>query len=141
MSITDAPTQKSLTDVYPEGTPFIIQRAWFEGVVPTQFGDRSMAKVLVTPIGGGSPQEFAVWGSLCEQVQQVEEGEIPGAFFVAKEGKRYLFKAATGVQTDGQDDLAAAEAAGDVPQAQAQAQAAEPAPAAVSTPTQDGAEG
>jgi hypothetical protein len=110
VSLTDSPTQKSLLDVYPEGTPFVIQNAWVEGVVPTQYGDRTMAKILVTPLGGGTPQEFAVWGSLCEQVQQVEEGELPGAFIVVKEGKRYLFKpgkveAATG----GGDPLAEAE--------------------------------
>jgi hypothetical protein len=91
MGLTDPPVTKNLTDVYPEGTPFTLEKAWIEGVVQTQYGDRTMAKVLCTPIGGGTPQEFAVWGSLCEQVQQIEEGEVPGPYKVVKDGKRWLF--------------------------------------------------
>lgn len=91
MGLTDAPKQLNLTDVYPEGTPFSMTSAWVEGVVKTQFGDRTMAKAIIEPAGGGQAQEFALWGSLCEQVQQIEEGDLPGTYCVRKDGKRWLF--------------------------------------------------
>jgi hypothetical protein len=105
MSITDSPVQKNLTDVFPPGTPFVIQSAWIEGVVKTQFGDRTMGKVLVSAAEGGTPQEFPAWGSLCEQIQQVDEGELPGTFTIVKDGKRYLFAPVE----DAGDPLAEAE--------------------------------
>ena len=94
MGLTDAPKQVNITDIYPEGTPFVIEKAWVEGVVPTSYGDRTMAKALVRPLGGGTPQEFALWGSLCEQVSQIEEGDVPGVYKIVKDGKRWLFASA-----------------------------------------------
>lgn len=91
MGLTDAPQQVSLTDVYPPGTAFTVVKAWIEGQVETQFGKRTMGKVLVTPAGGGEETEFAVWGSLAQQVQQVEEGDLPMTCQVAKDGQRWLF--------------------------------------------------
>lgn len=96
MGLTDAPQQLNLTDVYPEGQPFLIRNAWVEGVVKTQFGDRTMAKIIAEPAEGGQGQEFAVWGSLCEQVQQIDEGDVPGVYKVVKDGKRWLFNAVEG---------------------------------------------
>ncbi len=98
MGITDAPVQVNLTDIYPDGTPFLVESAWVEGVVKTQYGDRTMAKIIAKPCDGGGVatgqgQEFAVWGSLCEQVQQLEEGDLPAVLKVVKDGKRWLFKA------------------------------------------------
>lgn len=98
MGLTDAPTQLNLTDIYPEGTPFLIRNAWVEGAVDTQYGKRTMAKVIVEPAEGGQGQEFAVWGSLCEQVQGIDEGDVPGVYQVVKEGKRWLFAAVEGAE-------------------------------------------
>jgi hypothetical protein len=94
VGLTDAPKQQNLTDVYPEGTAFWVEKAWVEGVVQTQFGDRTMAKALIASTEGGQVVEFALWGSLCEQVQQIEDGDLPGYYKVAKEGKRWLFAVA-----------------------------------------------
>lgn len=96
MGITDVPKQVNLTDVYPEGTPFLCTSAWVEGVVKTQYGDRTMAKILAEDYkpgeeSGGQGREFAVWGSLCEQVQQLDDGELPMVLAVVKDGKRWLF--------------------------------------------------
>jgi hypothetical protein len=95
MALTDVPKQISLTDVFPEGTPFVVKNAWVEGVVPTTYGNRTMGKVLAEPVGApaGSEQEFAVWGSMCEQVQGVDPAEFPLTVTVVKDGKRFLFKA------------------------------------------------
>lgn len=129
MGLTDAPKQLNLQDVYPEGTPFLIQKAWVEGVVKTQYGDRTMAKALITPVGGGTPQEFSLWGSLCEQVQMIEEGDVPGAYKVIKDPsnpKRFLFASAA-------EDVAAAPAPAPTPdeeQLGIQPQAGEGQPAA-----------
>lgn len=94
MSLTDAPKQVNITDIYPEGTPFVVTSAWVEGVVKTQYGDRTMGKVMAEPIGAGAgqSQEFSVWGSLCEQVQGVDPAELPLTVTIAKDGKRYLFR-------------------------------------------------
>jgi hypothetical protein len=111
MSITDAPQTRNLADVYPEGTPFRVTAAWVEGIVPTQYGDRTMAKMLVeaapAPDGtlAGSPQEFAVWGSLCEQVQQQDEGDLPALLTLKKDGKRWVFVAAEAVEQSAEDVL------------------------------------
>jgi len=93
MSLTDAPKQVNITDIYPEGTPFVVTQAWIEGVVKTQYGDRTMAKVMVEPIGAAAGQaaEYSVWGSLCEQVQSVDPAELPMTVTIRKDGKRYLF--------------------------------------------------
>jgi hypothetical protein len=99
MGISDAPQTLNLVDVYPEGTPFRVIKAWVEGLVKTQYGDRMMAKVLVEAAPddqgerAGSPQEFSVWGSLCEQVQQQDEDELPALLTLKKDGKRWLFSA------------------------------------------------
>ncbi|HEX3561832.1 MAG TPA: hypothetical protein VHU24_03250 [Solirubrobacterales bacterium] len=94
MSLTDAPKQVNITDIYPEGTPFVVTQAWVEGVVKTQYGDRTVAKVMVEPIGGqvGQAVEYAVWGSLCEQVRAVDPAELPLTVTIVKDGKRHLFK-------------------------------------------------
>ncbi len=95
MPLTDAPKQINLQDIYPPGTPFTITNAWVEGVVPTQYGNRTMAKVMAEPIGaapGQSVTEYAVWGSLCEQVQGADAGEFPLTVTIVKDGKRFLFK-------------------------------------------------
>lgn len=153
MGLGDAPKKVNLDDLYPEGTPFLIQKAWVEGVVKTQFGDRTMGKLLVAPVGdpAGQAQEVAVWGSLCEQVQQVEEGDVPGVYRLKKDGQRWLFEPvpdadvainAGGEQTAAEADLGVTPAAGEgtPPSAEATATAeatpppADPPPAAPPAP-------
>lgn len=139
MPLTDAPKQVNITDIYPEGTPFVVTSAWIEGVVKTQYGDRTMGKVMAEPIGAGAgqAQEFSVWGSLCEQVQAVDPAELPLMVTIVKDGKRFLFKGAdptqlAAIQAQAQAPAApsADEAAlGVVPQAQ-DVGAAPPAPPA-----------
>lgn len=110
MGLTDAPKQVNITDIYPEGTPFVVTQAWVEGVVKTQYGDRTMGKVVAEPIGApaGSAQEFSVWGSLCEQVQSVDASELPMVVSIVKDGKRFLFQA-----VDAETAAAAAPPAGE----------------------------
>lgn len=98
MSLTDVPKQLKLAEVYPSGIPFLISQAWFEGIVDTTFGKRAMAKVIASPyqgpgVTGAESQEFALWGTLCEQVQQLEEGDVPGVYTLGQEGKRVVFQA------------------------------------------------
>jgi hypothetical protein len=117
MGLTDTPQQVNITDIYPEGTPFNVTRAWVEGVVKTQYGDRTMGKVVAEPIGGGpgSAQEFSVWGSLCEQVQSVDESELPMTVSIVKDGKRFLFQAAETVELAPGEPTAPEQALGVAP--------------------------
>lgn len=91
MGLTDAPKQRQLIDDYPPGTGFTVKEAYVEGLVDTKFGKRALAKVMVEPIAGGTPIEYPVWGALCEQVQQIEEGELPMAVTIVEDGNRKLF--------------------------------------------------
>lgn len=135
MGLTDAPQQVNLLDIYPEGTSFVVTAAWVEGVVPTQYGDRTMGKIIAKPVGGaaGSSQEFAVWGSLCEQVQTVTPDELPMVVKVGKEGKRYLFQPGegeagepAGEQTADEKELGVAPGAGEGKPAEPAAAGGEP---------------
>lgn len=135
MGLTDAPVQVNITDIYPEGTPFVVTQAWVEGVVKTQYGDRTMAKVVVEPIGAaaGSAQEFSVWGSLCEQVQSVDPTELPMTVSIVKDGKRFLFQvaeAAPGAPTTDEAALGVAPGPGEGAPPAATPPAASPAPPA-----------
>lgn len=138
MPLTDAPKQINLQDIYPPGTPFVVTNAWVEGVVKTQYGDRTMAKVMAEPIGAAAGQsaEYAVWGSLCEQVQSVDPAEMPLTVTIAKEGKRFLFREVDQAALQAQQAAAEAPATpsadesalGVTPQAQDQGQLAPPPP-------------
>lgn len=143
MPLTDAPKQVNITDIFPEGTPFVVTNAWVEGVVKTQYGDRTMAKVMVEPIGAqaGQSTEYSVWGSLCEQVQAVDPAELPLTVTIVKDGKRFLFKDVDPAQLAAWQQAAQTPAAptaeesalGVTPQAQDQA-AQQPLPPAPPAP-------
>lgn len=96
MGFTDTPQQEDIKDIYPPGTAFLVKKAWIEGVVPTQFGNRTLGKVEIAAADAPDQgREFSVWGSLAEQIQAAEEGEFPMLCTLVQESRRWLFKPAT----------------------------------------------
>lgn len=92
MSLYDKPKQTNLQDDYPEGKQFILRTAWVQGVVTTQYGDRTLAKVIVGPVDNPTHcKEYGVFGSLAEQVESMEPSDIPTVGQVTKDGNRWLF--------------------------------------------------
>ena len=93
MGLFDPPNEKKLSEVYPEGTPFMLYIAEHEGVRNTAYGDSHMASVLVGPADRtGEPELFRVFGRLAEQTKQVKPGELPALVTIAKEGRSLAWK-------------------------------------------------
>lgn len=79
MALFDKPEKRNLAEVFPPGVPFRLVYAWIQGLVQSPMGDkRTLAKVVVSPVEDPDNQmEFGVWGSLAEQVRNIEAGELP----------------------------------------------------------------
>jgi hypothetical protein len=92
MSIFDPPNEKRLSDEYPEGTPFTLYSADYEGVKGTSFGDSHTASVTVGPADRTSePEVYRVFGRLAEQTKQLEPGDLPGLVCIKKEGRAHIW--------------------------------------------------
>lgn len=93
MTLYDPPKQEKLSDVFPLNTLFWLLGARYEGIQPTSFGDSEQANLVVSPVGETSAaKQFRVWGTLAEQVREMEEGDIPAEVEVTKEGRRHVFR-------------------------------------------------
>jgi hypothetical protein len=82
MSIFDTPSSRpaSLNQAYPPGTPFRLWEAWIVGQTPspTTGTVRTLAKVVAGPVHSDVQEaEYGVWGSLADQIRQLEPGELP----------------------------------------------------------------
>lgn len=93
MSLFDPPNEEKLSDVYPEGTPFMLYSAEHEGIRSTTYGDSHQATVSVGDADRkGDPKQYRVFGRLAEQVKQLEAGELPALVTIAKEGRAFVWK-------------------------------------------------
>lgn len=101
MSIFDSPNDKKLNDDFPEGTAFMLYSGTYEGIRDTQFGSQSSASVEVEPADKkGERLIYKVWGTLAEQVAQIEPGDLPQLVKVSKIGNRNVW---TPVTSNGED--------------------------------------
>lgn len=92
MSIFDPPNDKKLSDDYPPGTTFILYAGTYEGVRDTSFGPQSSATVKVGPVDQSSePLSYKVWGTLADQVAQIETGDLPQTVKIGKQGNRNVW--------------------------------------------------
>lgn len=73
------PETKTLSEVFPPGTPFRLLGGQILGSAESTFGPQLAAKIWATPVTEPEtpPLEFGVWGSLAEQLTAVEDGELP----------------------------------------------------------------
>lgn len=94
MSLFDQPESKNLAEVFPPGTPFRLVNAFISGQVrsPGTGAVRTLAKVVVSPVEAPqSEAEYGVWGSLCDQVRQIEPGELPAIVTLDNSTGLWLF--------------------------------------------------
>jgi hypothetical protein len=92
MGIFDPPNDKRLSDDYPYGTVLKLYAGNYEGMRDTQFGPQASASVDVGPANNvGELLTYKVWGTLAEQVAQLEQGELPQLVKVAKQGNRNVW--------------------------------------------------
>ena len=93
MSIFDPPKQDKLSDDFTQGTLFWLLAAQYDGVQPTSFGESVQASIVACPIGEEHNQkQYRVWGTLAEQVQQMEEGDLPAEVEVVKQGRKNVWR-------------------------------------------------
>ena len=87
MSILDEPNQEKLSDVYPEGKPFILYSVEYVGSIPTTYGPRATANVVAGPRDRSSePLEFKVFGALAEATKNLQPNELPCAVVIERSG-------------------------------------------------------
>ena len=92
MSLFDKPNDKKLSDVYPPGTAFILYSGEYEGITDTSFGSKPAASVEIGPSDrSGTPERFRVFGTLAEQVRNIEAGDLPQLVKIAKDGQRNIW--------------------------------------------------
>jgi hypothetical protein len=96
VSIFDLPNDKKLLEVFPLGTPFMMYEAAYEGLSQTSYGPRPQATVTCGPPDrSGAPEKFRVWGTLAEQAQGLETGDLPCLVRVVKQGNRSVWEPIT----------------------------------------------
>jgi hypothetical protein len=75
---SEEPQSRNLAEVFPPGTPFRLLAALNQGMHQTSLGERLLFLVQVSAIENAEAvAEFGVWGSLAEQLTQLEAGELP----------------------------------------------------------------
>lgn len=93
MSIFDKPKQESLSSVFGHNKLFWLLSASYEGIQPTEFGDSPQASITVCEVEkNDEPKQFRVWGSLAEQISQMDEGELPAEVEVGKLGRKNIWQ-------------------------------------------------
>jgi len=101
VSLFDPPNDKKLAEVFPVGTAFMLYEAEYEGMPDTTFGPRAQATVLAGPADrSGTPERYKVWGTLAEQVQGMETGDLPALVKIGKQGNRNIWVAEVAGQQD-----------------------------------------
>lgn len=99
MSLYDPPNEDKLSDTFPEGMPFMLYSAEYEGMQKTSFGDSHQATVSAGPADRtGDPKQYRVFGRLAEQVKQLEPDDVPALVRVVKKGRAHVWEKAE--QTD-----------------------------------------
>lgn len=100
MGLFAEPEQHNFSEDYPIGTPVRIHWATYDGMVPTQFGQRAQATIGVTPPDGKEEDAvtYRVWGTLAEQIQSAEDSDFDNPVTTEVSGKRNVWRPARGTQ-------------------------------------------
>lgn len=74
----DQEQSRNLAEVFPPGTPFRLVAAFNRGLVNTGLGERLLFTIHVSEVEVPEQvYEYGVWGTLAEQLTQLEAGELP----------------------------------------------------------------
>jgi hypothetical protein len=88
IGLFDPPNEDKLSEIYPEGTPFMLYEVEHEGIRSTAFGDSHQASVMVGAADRkDNPKQYRVFGRLAEQTKQVAHGDLPALVTIKKEGR------------------------------------------------------
>lgn len=75
---SDAGEPKNLADVFPPGTPFRLLAAKQKGLAGEPGAQKRLAAILVSAVTEpDAGLNFGVWGSLADQLTELEAGELP----------------------------------------------------------------
>jgi hypothetical protein len=93
-SAGQATDQRTLSEVFPPGTPFRLLGGEMKGTGQGTLGPQLMAAIWVTPVTEpeAPPLQFGVWGSLAEQLGQVEDGELPAIVTLSNQSGVWRFE-------------------------------------------------
>lgn len=86
--------QKNLAEVFPPGTPFRMLNAEQKGMAGPPGAERRLATITVNPVEDADLaqlMEFGVWGSLADQLTQLEAGELPAIVTLSAETGTWQF--------------------------------------------------
>ena len=93
MSLFDEPKREGLSDVFPHNTLFWLLTANYEGIQPTEYGESPQAAITACPVDKlDDTKQFRVWGTLAEQISQMDENDIPAEVEVAKLGRKNIWR-------------------------------------------------
>lgn len=96
MGLFDPPNEDKLSEIYPEGTPFMLYEVEHEGIRSTAYGDSHQASVVVGPADRkGDNKQYKVFGRLAEQTKQVAPGDLPALVTIKKEGRALTWEPVT----------------------------------------------
>jgi hypothetical protein len=106
MSLFDKPNEDKLSNDYPLGTPFMLYSAEYEGVRNTSFGPSAQATVTVGAVDRtGDTKDYRVFGSLAEQIKNMESGDLPAIVAVERNGRRHVWTQAGDSATGSDEDI------------------------------------
>jgi hypothetical protein len=83
---------KNLAEVFPPGTPFRLLAAEQKGLAGEPGAQKRLATIIVSPVeAADNEMEFGVWGSLAEQLTQLEAGELPAIVTLSSDSGVWQF--------------------------------------------------
>lgn len=89
---TQAGEQKNLADHFPPGTPFRLLEASQEGMSGPPGAEKRLASIVVSAVtDAGTELTFGVWGSLADQLTELEAGELPAIVTLTDSTGVWLF--------------------------------------------------
>lgn len=93
MGMFDKPNEDKLSDDFPEGTPFMLYEAEYEGMKNTSFGESHQATVTAGPADrSGETKDYRVFGRLAEQIKKMESSDLPAIVKIVKYGRAHTWE-------------------------------------------------
>lgn len=83
---------RNLADVFPPGTPFRMLEAEQKGMAGEPGAQKRLAVITVSAVEDAATEmQFGVWGSLADQLTQLEAGELPAIVTLSDAAGVWMF--------------------------------------------------